>query len=74
VGEAPLVAQRHQVWPTVGLVGAALAALGGLVLLLRAGDWPTGLSARYEAPAAAATSDDPWRALDRGDDPTITDR
>ena len=37
---------------------------------------PTGspTSAPTDTPAEAAPADDPWRALDRGEDPTISDR
>jgi hypothetical protein len=58
---------RHQVWAGCSLLAAAL-------LVLRAGGWQPGLSARYGAPAAVAESGDPWRRLDRGEDPTVSDR
>jgi len=64
-------------WPGAALLGGALLALGGLVVVARGGRWAT-LSARYEAPAAraAAPAAAPrpevaaWDALDRGEDPT----
>lgn len=67
-------ARTVPVWPALGIVGAALSLIGSAAMLRYARRWPAGLSARYEAPAAVETQDDPWRALDRGDDPTIADR
>ena len=66
--------QRHQVWPALTLPAAVLLMLCGLVVVVRAGRWKLGLSARYAAPAAVAESGDPWRRLDRGEDPTVADR
>jgi hypothetical protein len=66
----------HQVagWPVLTAVAGLLVMLAGIAVLLRGRAWNDGLSQRYSAPAAAATSEDPWRTLDRGDDPTIADR
>ncbi len=66
--------QRHPVWVVLTLLAAALLVLCGLLLAVRAGRWQLGLSARYAAPAAVAESADPWRRLDRGEDPTVSDR
>ena len=66
--------QRHPVWAALTLLAAVLLVLCGLVVVVRAGRWKLGLSARYAAPAAAAESGDPWRRLDRGEDPTVADR
>jgi uncharacterized membrane protein (TIGR02234 family) len=60
-------------WPAGTLVGSALLLVAGTTVLARAGSWQMGLSSRYAAPAEAAKSDDPWRSLDRGEDPTISD-
>jgi hypothetical protein len=65
---------RHPVWPMSALLAAVLLVLCGLVLVVRAGRWQLGMSARYAAPAAVAESGDPWRRLDRGEDPTVSDR
>jgi uncharacterized membrane protein (TIGR02234 family) len=65
---------RHPVWAASTLLAAGLLLLCGLVVVARAGRWQLGLSARYAAPAAVAESGDPWRRLDRGEDPTVSDR
>ncbi|MDQ2836396.1 MAG: Trp biosynthesis-associated membrane protein [Actinomycetota bacterium] len=57
----------------LALLGALLLVLAALLLLLRAGRWQVGLSAKYAAPVEVAQAADPWRRLDRGDDPTIFD-
>jgi hypothetical protein len=64
----------HPFWAGVTLAAAALLVLCGLLLVLRAGRWQLGMSARYAAPAVVAESADPWRRLDRGEDPTVSDR
>lgn len=62
--------------PWLAAAGAALAVLGGLLVVVRGRGWP-GLGRRYEAPAARREAPDPaadgaaaWEALDRGEDPT----
>lgn len=65
---------RHPVWAGMTLLAAGLLVLCGLLVVVRAGRWQLGLSARYAAPAAVAESADPWRRLDRGEDPTVSDR
>lgn len=81
VGTASATASgvEHAPWPWVAVLGAVLCTAAGLLTFVRAGVWP-GMSARYERPDAtpppspAATADtslDQWRALDRGEDPTI---
>lgn len=70
----PVTGTVEPVWCSAGLVGAALSLLGSLAVLRFAREWPSGLSGRFEAPVSAAAGEDPWRALDRGDDPTIADR
>ncbi len=69
----PLQVQAHPwlAWST--LLCAGLLLLAGLMLVVRAGRWQVGLSDKYNAPAESAKSYDPWRRLDRGEDPTITD-
>lgn len=69
----PLRLAYRTVWPIGTVLGAVLLLLAGLLVLFRAGGWHMGLSSRYAAPADAAKSDDPWRSLDRGEDPTISD-
>lgn len=67
-------------WPYATLVGLLVVVAGAGLVLVRGSRW-SGLSGRYDAPAAAdgsrprptASPDvDPWQALDRGDDPTET--
>jgi hypothetical protein len=64
----------HPVWAGVTLAAAVLLVLCGLLQVIRAGRWRLGMSAKYAAPAAVAESADPWRRLDRGEDPTLPDR
>ncbi len=58
-------------WLSAGC--SVLLVLASLTLLVRAGRWQVGLSAKYAAPVEVAKSGDPWRRLDRGEDPTISD-
>jgi len=69
----PPVVQTQPAWAALTLAGAACLLLAGVALLSRAGGWRIGLSSRYGAPAEAAAGSDPWRQLDRGEDPTIQD-
>jgi len=62
---------RHSIWAGATLVCGVLVVLGGLLVAARCRRWPGGLSRRYSAPAEAAAAGDPWRQLDRGEDPTI---
>jgi uncharacterized membrane protein (TIGR02234 family) len=72
------------VWPAVALVGGVLAAAVGVLVVVRGRGWPA-MGRRYERPAgqteAAARrperartdedrSQDAWKAMDRGEDPT----
>ena len=59
-------------WAAGTLACSVLLLIAGAIVLRRAGGWQIGLSSRYAAPAEAAKSDDPWRSLDRGEDPTIS--
>lgn len=68
----PVIDPRPE-WAALVLVGAACLLVAGVVLLVRSGGWRFGLSSRYAAPAEAAAATDPWRQLDRGEDPTIRD-
>jgi uncharacterized membrane protein (TIGR02234 family) len=63
----------HPFWAALTACASVLPLLAGVVLLARGGRWRVGWSARYSAPAELAKSGDPWRRLDRGDDPTIFD-
>jgi Tryptophan-associated transmembrane protein (Trp_oprn_chp) len=74
LSSGPSHVQRHPEWPVLALLAGVLLVLCGLVVVVRAGRWKLGLSARYAAPAAVAESGDPWRRLDRGEDPTVADR
>ena len=53
------------------LVGGALVAVGGLLVVVRARRWPQPRR-RYEAPTGRRRDSprDAWDALDRGEDPT----
>jgi uncharacterized membrane protein (TIGR02234 family) len=68
-----LVVHSHPLWAGLALVGSACLLAAGLILLARSGGWRTGLSSRHAAPVEAAQGADPWRQLDRGEDPTIRD-
>jgi hypothetical protein len=59
-------------WRLAVLVGALLGVVAGSLAALRWPGWAV-MSERYDAPSAArpAHESDPWRALDRGDDPTL---
>jgi len=72
----PVAIRADQVsgWATVTIVLAVLVVLAGLVVIVRGSHWPGALPTRYDSPADAAKSDDPWRSMDRGEDPTIADR
>jgi hypothetical protein len=74
VGAAAVSHVSPPVWPILLIVCGLLSLLGAALLIARCGRWNSGLSSRYEVPAAAAGSADPWRSLDRGEDPTISDR
>jgi hypothetical protein len=67
-------ARLVRIWPLLSLVLSVVLAAAGIAVLARARHWQMGLSAKYDAPADAALSDDPWRVMDRGEDPTISDR
>lgn len=76
---AAAAAVEHTAWPWPGMLGALIAAAAGLLTVVRGGMWP-GMSSRYERPDVAATQAatpraqgalDQWRALDRGEDPTL---
>ncbi len=70
VGEAGV--PHWTAWPWVALAGGVLVALGGLLAIVRGGRWP-GMSSRYDRPSGQTrgSEDDTWRALDRGEDPTV---
>jgi uncharacterized membrane protein (TIGR02234 family) len=77
LGDASDASLHTTAWPFV-TVGAALVAAGAFVVaFLRAPQWPE-MSARYDAPgdrprtAGPMTDTDLWKALDAGDDPTVT--
>ncbi|SDT02813.1 Trp biosynthesis-associated membrane protein [Actinopolymorpha singaporensis] len=59
-------------WPWLAMAGAALVVAGGVLAVARGRRWPA-MGSRYDAPAARRTDDDPWAALDRGEDPTLRD-
>ncbi|MPZ60663.1 MAG: TIGR02234 family membrane protein [Propionibacteriales bacterium] len=59
-------------WRVLVLAGGVLAVCGGVPAAARGHRWPS-MSQRYDAPSARDESheSDPWRALDRGEDPTL---
>ncbi|GAB3717161.1 hypothetical protein GCM10027590_15110 [Nocardiopsis nanhaiensis] len=67
--------ELHALGPALGVAGAVLLVLTGLVAVLRAPAWP-GMGTRYDRTAAprphqAETPADLWKSLDAGDDPTL---
>jgi hypothetical protein len=54
------------------LLGAVLGLVAGTLAAARGPHWAA-MSSRYDAPSArrSAADTDPWRALDRGEDPTL---
>ena len=70
---APLVVARSgTAWPAVAIVAGLLAAVLGVLVLLRGHRWATG-GRRFRADAPAVDTRDPvseWDALTRGADPT----
>ncbi|MGY1856311.1 Trp biosynthesis-associated membrane protein [Modestobacter sp. SYSU DS0290] len=82
-GPGPVTVDVAAGWPAAAGAAGVLAVLVGLLVVLRGGSWP-GMGRRYErtAPGAPpARSDRPatdedrhqaaWKALDRGEDPTV---
>ncbi|SDE21804.1 Trp biosynthesis-associated membrane protein [Auraticoccus monumenti] len=60
-------------WPRVFALAGALLVVAAVVVVRRAPRWPSRAS-RYEVGDPPVRSDDPadaWRALDRGEDPTV---
>lgn len=64
------VAVQVTAWPWIALAAAVLLALAGAYAAARCARWP-GMGARYDAPKQREAEPDMWRALDRGDDPTV---
>lgn len=74
----------HTGWPYVAAAGGVLLLVAGLLALARGRTWPA-MSSRYErdgtprprrAPRRAPDPEHPgelWKALDRGEDPTLRD-
>lgn len=56
------------IWPVVTAVAGVLITLCGLAAAMHGPRWPA-MSTRYER-SPKARPDDPWAALDRGEDPT----
>jgi hypothetical protein len=70
VGEGPAAraVAATTAWPWLAVLGLLVTVAAGVLVLVRGRGW-SGLSRRFDAPAAAA-HDDAWTALDRGEDPT----
>ena len=70
-------------WPWLAVAGGAAIAAAGVLAVVRGGRW-SAMSQRYEAPGSrrdptasspTGPTEDPdaaWRALDRGEDPTVS--
>ncbi|MQA34998.1 Trp biosynthesis-associated membrane protein [Modestobacter roseus] len=82
-GGGPVTVDVAAGWPALAVAAGVLAVLVGLLVALRGRSWP-GMGRRYErtAPGAPparqarpATDEDrhqaAWKALDRGEDPTV---
>lgn len=69
----PLVGDRTGTgWPALGVIAGSVAALLGMVVLIRGRRWSTG-GRRFRADAPTRTSTNPieeWDALTKGTDPT----
>lgn len=70
-GALQVQAHPAAAWLSVGC--SILLVLASISLIVRGGRWQVALSAKYSAPVEVAKSGDPWRRLDRGEDPTISD-
>jgi uncharacterized membrane protein (TIGR02234 family) len=70
-------------WPALAVVAGVLGVAAGLLVVVRGRSWP-GMGRRYERPGAGPSGASPavrqtdedraeaaWRALDRGEDPTV---
>jgi hypothetical protein len=69
-GDAADVDVGRSLWAWLGVAGGVAVGLGALAITVRAGRWPEPRR-RFEAPASTRQrTEDPWDALDRGEDPT----
>jgi uncharacterized membrane protein (TIGR02234 family) len=79
----PAVTATSTAWPWLAVAGGIAVVFAGLVTAVRGGRWPP-MSRRYDKPTPAAEplsepgatmdSEAAWRALDRGEDPTLDAR
>ena len=70
LGDASATVDRT-FWSWVSVAGGVLVLLGGVLAAIRSSRWPA-MGSRYDAPARTKSKDeDPWAALDRGEDPTV---
>ena len=61
---------RRSAWAWLGAAGGLFVGAGAAMVVLRARQWPAPRG-RFDPPAPARDpGDDPWDALDRGEDPT----
>ena len=69
-GDATDVDVGRSLWAWLGVAGGVVVGLGALAVTVRAWRWPEPRR-RFEARASARQrTEDPWDALDRGEDPT----
>lgn len=73
-GPASLGDISHTPWDLVTATAFVIAVVLGAVTLRLAPQWPT-MSSRYDAPTSRPQDDtsdaDLWKAMDRGEDPTV---
>jgi hypothetical protein len=73
--DAFVTSRSGTLWPELAVVTGLLAAVLGVVVLIRSRRWTTG-GRRFREDASAARSTDPiseWDALSKGSDPTTPD-
>jgi uncharacterized membrane protein (TIGR02234 family) len=78
VGTATAFHPEDTLWRWLTLAGAGLSLVAGVAAVANGPHWPT-MGSRYDRPtsarpvkdAEASSETDAWRALDKGEDPTV---